>query len=353
MPDTVPTSALRLHSFRALQPGPRLIVTGAVHGNETCGSQAIERIAAELDSGVLQLQRGSLTMVPVTNPLAYQHGQRMGERNLNRNLYPIDPPQDYEDRIANVLCPLLAEHDVLLDLHSFQSPGEPFVMLGPQDNAGALEPFAHAAQEEALALRLGPRRIVEGWLQTYAEGVQARLARIDAADCANRAAAAATPGAAQPGAPEQGGAEPARRPLGIDPRYGVGTTEYMRSQGGYGVTLECGQHEDPQAPQVAWRAIHNTLAQLQMVDAAVPAPVATPQTLRLTQVIDKLHDDDRFTRTWSSYDAIAKGDVVGVRHDGAPVQAPADGFIVFPNPGASAGNEWFYFAETSARLGVR
>jgi hypothetical protein len=31
------------------------------------------------------------------------------------------------------------------------------------------------------------------------------------------------------------------------------------------------------------------------------------------------------------------------------VHAPADGFIVFPNPAASPGNEWFFFAERSTR----
>ncbi len=326
-PAAADTRSLRIHSFRALNPGPALIVTGAVHGNETCGSRAIERVARELDSGTLVLERGSLTLLPITNPLAYQRGQRMGERNLNRNLYPNAQPQDYEDRIANVLCPLLAQHDVLLDLHSFHSTGEPFVMLGPQNNAGTLEPFAHAAQEEALAMCLGPRRIVEGWLNTYADGVKARMARTSAADRATL--------------------------LSTDPRYGVGTTEYMRSQGGYGVTLECGQHQDLAAPEVAWRAIHNTLAQLQLIDAGAPMPIATPQTLRLTQVIDKLHGDDRFTRAWSSYDPLVEGDTIGIRHDGTPVLAHVDGFIVFPNPAALAGNEWFYFAEPSMRLDPR
>lgn len=326
MPQPVSTSALRLHCFRALQPGPRLIVTGAVHGNEVCGSQAIERVARELDSGTLVLQRGSLTLLPITNPLAYERGQRIGERNLNRNLYPNALPQDYEDHIANVLCPLLAQHDVLLDLHSFHSTGEPFVMLGPQDNNGPLEPFAHAAAEEALALCLGPRRIVEGWLQTYAEGVKTRMARSTAADRATL--------------------------LSTDPRYGVGTTEYMRSQGGYAVTLECGQHQDPAAPEVAWRAIHNTLAQLQLIDARAPVPTPAPQMLRLTQVIDKLHGDDAFTRPWSSYDPVRKGEAIGIRHDGDTVRADEDGFIVFPNPGAMPGNEWFYFARRSTRLGA-
>ena len=318
-----PTTSLRVHSFLALAPGPRLLVLGAVHGNETCGTRAIEHVVAEFDCGTLALHCGSISLVPVTNPLAYQKQQRMGERNLNRNLYPNPQPQDFEDRIANVLCPLLAEHDVLLDLHSFHATGEPFVMLGPQDNTGALEPFAHAALEQALALRLGPRRIVEAWLETYATGVQRRLARTAPNERAHL--------------------------LSTDPRYGVGTTEYMRSQGGYGVTLECGQHDDPAAPEVARQAILRTLAHLHMVQAPAPQPTADVQLLRLTEVIDKYHADDKFVRPWSSYDAVCENEKIGTRHDGASVLAPHDGYIVFPNPSAVAGNEWFYFARESTR----
>jgi predicted deacylase len=323
----VPESALRIHAYRALAPGPRLIVLGAVHGNEVCGSRGIERAVAEIDSGALVLQSGSVSFIPVTNPLAYRKQQRMGERNLNRNLYPNIQPQDYEDRIANVLCPLLAEHDVLLDLHSFHTSGEPFAMLGPKNNNGDLEPFAHAAQEQALALRLGPRRIVEGWLETYATGVKRRLERT------------------RPGERAQ--------LLSTDPRYGVGTTEYMRTQGGYGVTLECGQHDDPKAPDVAWQAIRRTLAHLRMVDESAPPATAGIQLLRLTEVIDKYHSGDQFSRAWASYDPVRGGELIGTRHDGATVLAPRDGHIVFPNPAAVAGNEWFYFALASTRdLGV-
>ena len=324
MPQTAPpTAALRIHRYCALNPGPRLLVLGAVHGNETAGTRGIERVIAELDGGALALQRGTVTFVPVTNPLAYQKRQRMGERNLNRNLYPNQAPQDYEDRIANVLCPLLAEHEVLLDLHSFHTPGEPFAMIGPGNNSDALEPFASASQEQALALRLGPRRIVEGWLDTYARGVKERLART----------------------------QPSQRAqlLSTDPRYGVGTTEYMRSQGGYGVTLECGQHDDPAAPQVAWRAIRNTLAHLAMVDAANPAPTSGIELLRLAEVVDRLHADDQFVRPWASYDRLSAGDAIARRHDGTLLTAPQDGHIVFPNPAALPGNEWFYFAQPSQR----
>ncbi|MFM1989681.1 MAG: hypothetical protein RJA99_2638 [Pseudomonadota bacterium] len=58
---------LRTHRFDALPPGPRLIVLGGVHGNETCGSIALAAIAAAIDSGELPLERGTLTLVPVAN----------------------------------------------------------------------------------------------------------------------------------------------------------------------------------------------------------------------------------------------------------------------------------------------
>lgn len=161
-PTPVFTDYLRAHQFLGMQPGPRLLVLGAVHGNEVCGTRAIERILAELESGALAITRGQLTLLPVTNPLAYRKGERQGDRNLNRNLRVCATPTDYEDRIGNALCPLLQAHDVLLDLHSFHTGGQPFAMLGPRDNQEALEPFAHAREEARLVAHLGPRRVVEG-----------------------------------------------------------------------------------------------------------------------------------------------------------------------------------------------
>ena len=317
------TTALRIHTFAGLQPGPKLLVLGAVHGNEVCGTRGIERVIAELDIGELALACGQVTFVPITNPLAYQLQRRMGDRNLNRNLRPSNEPVDYEDRIANVLCPLLAANDVLLDLHSFHTPGEPFAMLGPRNNSGDLEPFTHAKDEEALAVRLGPRRVVEGWLDTYARGVANRLAYASA--------------------------DMRAQMLSTDPSYGVGTTEYMRTKGGYAITLECGQHADPAAPEVAYQAIRRTLALLGLIDAPVPEPHAAPEVLRLAEVIDRLHPEDAFTRPWKSFDPVKSGEPIGQRHDGSIVSAPRDGFVVFPNPNSLPGNEWFYFAEPSDR----
>ena len=320
----ISNSNLRSHRIDGLRRGPRLIVTGAVHGNETAGTQGIRRVLNEIDRSEIEITRGSVTFVPVCNPLAYNNQRRMGDRNLNRRLQPKDPkdptPQDNEDRIARVLCGWLAEHDVLLDLHSFRSPGRPFVMRGPADNRGALEPFAHAQAEAQLAAHVGPNRIVEGWMSAYAAGVAQRRAR------------GLTPGAVHE-----------------DPSYGVGTTEYMRSQGGYGITLECGQHEDPEAPEVAYTAIRQTLALLGLAELPLAPPTRPFECLALAKVVDRHAEGDRFVKSWTSFDPLAEGELIAVRADGSELRAQQAGYIVFPDVSALPGHEWFYWAQRSTR----
>ena len=316
---------LRIPPFESIayagrETGVGLIVTGAVHGNETCGTQGIRRAVAEIQSGALPVLRGRVTFVPICNPLAYAKGERAGDRNLNRNLAPTATPKDFEDHVANWLCPLMASHEVLLDLHSTRGETEAFALVGPHDNAGAIEPFAHATPERALARRLGVKRFVEGWLDTYARGVARR-----------RAQAAANP-------------------LAADATYGIGTTEYMRSVGGYAMTLECGQHEDPQSPEVAYRAIRNTLAFLGLTGEPPPPAVERYEALRMHEVVDRVHPEDRFERPWASFDAVEPGDLIAKRYDGTAIVAPKHGRILFPDAKALPGNEWFYLAETIAGL---
>ncbi len=296
---------LRLHRFSALEPGPSLLVLGAVHGNETCGTRASAQLIAALDAGKLVLRRGSVTFLPITNPLAYRLRQRGGERNLNRNLRPKATPVDFEDRVGNVLCGLLASHEVLLDLHSFLAPAEPFVMVGST---------LADSPEWRFARSLGVRRCVTGWMEVYAAGVRRRRQAGQVTD-----------------------------PTLLDEQYGVGTTEYLRACGGYGVTLECGQHDDPAAVAVAEQSIHRALAFLGMLDAAPPMP-ADCELLRLTEVVDREHVDDGFADDWSSFSPVGTGQLVARRHDGREIRAAAAGCIMFPSRLAAPGSEWFYFA---------
>lgn len=307
---------LTLHQHHALIDGPRVLMLGAVHGNETCGALALQRLHTELTSGRHQIKRGTLTLLPITNPLAHAQGTRSGDRNLNRQLVTHAQPKAFEDHLANRLLPLLAQHDVLLDLHSFHTPGQPFALIGPRDNSGPLEPFSQAEGEEALALRLGVSRFVEGWLDVYAQGVRQRQARgIDAS---------------------------------VD--YGVGTTEAMRRLGGLAITLECGQHEDPTAADRGYQAAMSALQHLEMLEGPTPSPCPQPEVIRLDSVHDRLHPGDRFARPWQSFEQVSAGQVIGTRHDGALVMADHDGWIVFPNPAAEVDQEWFYLAKPSQRL---
>ncbi|WP_342120892.1 succinylglutamate desuccinylase/aspartoacylase domain-containing protein [Pseudoduganella sp. OTU4001] len=315
------TDASKFHfksvNYTGQGKGRRLIITGAVHGNETCGTKAILRVMEQLDKGELRIANGSVTFVPVTNPLAYQKGERSGDRNLNRNLFPNENPQDFEDNIANWLCPLLAQHEILLDLHSFNAQSQPFVMVGPRNNDGTLQPFKHEAEERAMARILGVKRFVDGWMATYGAGVARRL-RNDSE-------------------------------LQTVLKYGVGTTEFMRSTGGMALTLECGQHADPQAPDVAYRAIMNTLAHFGLIDAPKPQPIALDdmEYLSMVEVHDKLDAGDAFSRTWSSFDRLKAGDEIGRRADGSAVLAPFDAYMLFPDVNAKPNAEWFYLAKVS------
>lgn len=297
---------LHWHTWAALAPGPSLVVLGAVHGNEVCGAHAVARTIDDLTHGRLRLLRGRLTLVPVANPLAFAQNTRGGERNLNRRFMPQAAPQDYEDRVTCQLAPLLAQHEVLLDLHSFHTPGDPFAMVGPRDNRGAREPFARAAEEMALARALGAQQVVQGWLEVYDHAASLRGALPD--------------------------------------DEGIGTNEYMRSQGGYAVTIECGQHEDPEAIDVAMRAIQGALAHLDMAHVPAPPRFAGPAA-RLKHVVLRADPRDRLVRDWHSFDRVEPGDVIAERADGTPITAAQAGCVLFPHPEAEVGQEWFYLAE--------
>ncbi|WP_186421284.1 succinylglutamate desuccinylase/aspartoacylase family protein [Bosea sp. CS1GBMeth4] len=310
--DDGPLEAVR---FIGLRPGPRLIVTGAVHGNEPCGPAAIRRAIEECRTGTIRILRGEVTFLPVTNPKAFRQKTREGDRNLNRDLRERPLPGDFEDRIGNPICALLRQHDALLDIHSFRQEGEPFVFFGPANNRGALEPFARAEEELALAACLGVSTAIHGWLDNYARllDIRARL--------------------------------PVPR---LNVTEGYGTTEFMRFCGGYAVTLECGQHDDPRAADVGYAAIRNTLAQLQLVDAPLPPP-ALRDVIEMVEVLLCETEGDRAEAGWRTGDAVRAGAVLARRADGAKVTAPSDGYIIFPNVAPRLGEAICHFGVASSR----
>jgi predicted deacylase len=176
-----------------------------------------------------------------------------------------------------------------------------------------------------MARCLGVNRFVDGWLDTYAKGVRNRLSRQAQGDASIDA-------------------------ISADVKYGVGTTEYMRENGGYAITLECGQHDDPKAPDVAYAAIRNTLVHLGLIQGDKPPYIQGAEALSLTDVIDRAFVGDQFVKEWRSFDEVRADEIIGHREDGTAVTAPFDGLIVFPNPNAKPGQEWFYMARRTDRF---
>ncbi|MEJ0061750.1 MAG: succinylglutamate desuccinylase/aspartoacylase family protein [Alphaproteobacteria bacterium] len=278
-------------SFHAETPGPRLLVTGGVHGNETCGVEGIKRIIPEIEQGKIELLRGHLTFVPVCNPRAYAQGVRYTERNLNRNLLPQDEPDCYEARLGNILCPILAQCDYLLDIHSYSAGGPPFV-------------FINTAQVDKMdfAASLGADTIISGFAEALA------------------------------GSTRQSG----------DPvNWSVGTTEYAQMHGAIVTTLECGQHKDPAGPDIAYQAILRALGFLGMI-ATQQKPAAKPRHV-LMKLVFYRDDDGKFAKPWKHLERVGPGELIATCANGEEFRAPAQGgVIVLPHAETPLGQEWFY-----------
>jgi predicted deacylase len=136
--------------FNGEAVGKTLLVLGAIHGNETCGPNAINKLISQLQSKEIKLISGRLILVPVCNKLAYQQNVRQMDENLNRVIRKWDNPDSYEKLVANELLPLFDSADYVVDLHSMPSGDIPFAFA---DNSHLVE-FAGAT---------GAEYIMTGW----------------------------------------------------------------------------------------------------------------------------------------------------------------------------------------------
>jgi predicted deacylase len=280
-------------TFHALERGKHLVVLGAVHGNEQCGSKAIRQAINKFHSGVWQLQCGKVTFVPICNPKAYAKNKRFYERNLNRHFYPKPVHIDYEDKIDPILCKILDEADSLLDIHSYQSEGGAFCFLGTSSPA-----------EIEYSRALNAPLYIYGWADAFAKSAskEQRLA-------------------------------------------GLGTTDYVRAncKNGMAVTLECGNHHDPHNVEVALQAIENALIHLGLMQGEVPP--ATKQIAIKMSAVYYRQKAGKMVQSWQHGQFVRSGEVIAIYDDGEQVKVASDGYIILPkvNLDADIGSEWFYF----------
>lgn len=278
-------------SWTAEAPGPHAMVTALVHGNELCGAIALDWL---LRRGV-RPERGRLT-VGFLNLEAYQrfdpadpNATRWVDEDMNR-LWGADVLASDRDsaemRRVRAAQPVIAEADLLLDIHSMQRPSPPMMMAGWCDKGVAL------AQSVGV-----PRLIVKD--RGHKAGMRMR-------DHGAFGEAAAAPAA---------------------------------------VLIECGQHWEAAAADLAIESVARFLVGTGTVDAALLEDVAdTRQPQEVWEVTDAVTietDAFRFASAFSGGEVLAKaGTPIGWDGERAVLSPHDDCMLVMPSmrlwPGQTA-----------------
>jgi len=290
------------------RPGPTVVVTGAIHGNEPAGLRAIERVLARVQTGGLSL-RGELLGV-AGNLRAGALGRRYIDRDLNRRWTPRDigrivnagAEEAAEDRetleLLQVFVPLLRAASapiVFIDLHSTSGPARPFsCMADVLRNRGiALAP--------PIPVVLGLEEVIEGSM------------------------------------------------LG-----------YLCDLGHVGVAVEGGQHVDPRTADALESALTlmliaaGSLARDEVSDAeehharlaALGAGLPAVCEIRRRHVVRPEHEPFTMEPGWENFQPLRKGQLVA--HDArGPVHALEDGLMMLPRYQGQGDDGFFVAAPVS------
>ena len=276
------------YEFYGTKEGPHLLVLAAVHGNETAGTKAIEKLLKEIEQKEITLSAGKLTLVPICNEKAYEKDVRQIDENLNRVMTMHDKPTTYEQTLANEICPLIKEHDILLDLHSTHCQGDvPFVICDYPDETN-----------KKFIKVLPINYILYGWPDVYAN--QKELADYCTEHCAHT---------------------------------------YNHSA----ITLECGYHKSESAINIAYQAIIRTLSVFNMIEP-IKTDNLSQKKILIKSYVTKLRNG-RLLKPYIHLDKVKKGEPLARYDDGEILYANEDSYILLPNLEAEIGTEWYYLGQ--------
>ena len=269
--------------------GPRLLIFGAIHGNESCGPIAIDRVIDKIKSGAISIERGSVRFVPVCNERAYRENKRFVEQDLNRIFKKSDTPESYESLVANELCALMETGtDAFLDVHSSTATGPTSVFIDYP-----------TPENKAFAEALGTEYALLDWPKVYEENV-----------------------------------------YGFD---SYDTTRYAYNIGITGVIVECGQHQDLQTAIVAEEIILRALTHFKIISALKDkTSLGAPRSIYMKSLEKKIAAEDVFEKEWKHLEALPAGTHIATRASGEALYAKHDCVMILPKLHAKPGGEWFY-----------
>ncbi len=132
-----------VHRFASGVPGPHVLVTALVHGNEICGAIALDWLFRQK----FRPARGTLTLA-FCNVVAYQHFDREApgdSRFMDEDFNRVWSPErlgssgnSVELRRARELVPVVEAADLLLDIHSMQHKTPALTISGPLEKGRRL-----------------------------------------------------------------------------------------------------------------------------------------------------------------------------------------------------------------------
>jgi len=284
-------------TFSAGRPGPRLLLQALTHGNEVCGAIALDQLLRE----GLRPTHGTLTLI-FANVAAYRRfdrtdpfASRCVDEDFNRlwTSEVLDGSRDsVELRRARELRPLYDRADYLLDLHSMSDPCPPLAMAG----------LRRKGLELAREIGMPRHVVVDGG---HSAGKRLRdYAFFDDPD---------------------------------DPRCAL--------------LVECGQHWERAAPEVARQSVLRFLRRFEMLeprllDDIVESPASAPQRLiEVTTTVTISSDQFAFTMPVQALQTIARAGTAYAMDGGAPIRTPHDDCVlIMPTRRPKRG-------ETAVRLG--
>lgn len=108
---------INMRVIRSWNPGPVVLITAAIHGNELNGTGIIHELMGDTH---LRLDAGSLILVPVVNVFGFESNERYmpDRRDLNRS-FPGSIEGSLTSRVAKVVFDeLVMQSDFGIDLHT-------------------------------------------------------------------------------------------------------------------------------------------------------------------------------------------------------------------------------------------
>lgn len=272
---------LKNYCFEWKEKGIDVLVLGAIHGDEICGSQASQQIIKKIQNWQLEVQKGSVTFIPIVNQKAYNQWVRYIDQNLNRVIKKHKNPNTYEQKLADELTDYIENADCVLDIHSMPSNGTEFVFQDFEDT-----------QTSKFIKSLGIKNIVKGWPDLYEDNND------------------------------------------------TDTITYAYKNDKIGALVECGKNGSQKSIQKAYSTIINAMKYFDILKGQ-PDVI---DKLKVSKVYKRVFKEKKWqlTKNYSHMDIVKKWEKIAQYEDGEKMIADESFCMMLPMYNNDIGDEWFY-----------